>query len=306
MRRAQLPGEHPIKYLRPEQLLDSIREFDPKYAVSRGEFSIDVVSRLDDMEWNQMDQLHRPWIHNTYQKNIRVALGRDFAVSFTRSGRWPFLITVSDVRVDRGVFYQDMVLAGVFYIHNNITFTQIGESVRLRHEWIIHSHRLLKFVHGIIGRMYRKLNVKLQAEDNVIRSRRLQLRLWGYGFRSDPPDFYNSNQLTNNTVYPPLPEGESIALQEAPSGEMAVRMLGNVEFALRRGENDEVLVWPNACPHEGGALATGRLDKDCKLQCPWHGLKFAAVRLSPAQPQGEAHGFAYRLEGGRIHVVRKA
>ena len=75
--------------------------FDSTYAVTRGEFSIDVNCPLADLEWNHMDQLHRQYIHNTYQKNLRIALGREFAVSLTRWGRWPFLITVTDVRREK-------------------------------------------------------------------------------------------------------------------------------------------------------------------------------------------------------------
>jgi nitrite reductase/ring-hydroxylating ferredoxin subunit len=295
------PEDRPVRYIRSGQLFDSIQGFDPKHAVSRGEFSIAVPGLLKDMEWNQMDQLHRPFIHRTYRDNLRIALGRDFAVSLTRWGRWSFLITVTDTRVAEGVYYQDFVLGGMIFIHNTITLREQDEIVHLKIEWLINSHRFLKPLHPVLGRMFYKLNVRLQEEDSVIRSQRYRLRKKGYAFRSDPPDYYNSNQLTNNTVYPELPEGACIRVDTLPMHETTPCMAGDMEFLVRRGEG-EVLIWPSACPHEGGELGKGRQKEDCRIECPWHGLKINGARMSLQQPKAENYGFSYTLEKGTIHI----
>jgi nitrite reductase/ring-hydroxylating ferredoxin subunit len=298
--------ERDIRHIRQGKLFGSIADFDLKNATTRGEFVLDMPYLKKDVEWNHMDQLHRPYIHHTYSDNLRIALGRDFAVSLTRWGKWPFLITVTDMRIEEGLYYQDLVLAGVVFIHNTISMTEIedngsGNTLRLKLEWIIHSHRFLKPLHAILGRMFYKLNVRLQEEDAEIRGRRYALRQDGYSFLSDPPDYYNSNRLTNNTVYPDLPSDIFINLEKFPLGTLETRKAGTVEFLVRR-DNDAVHIWPAACPHEGGSLGKGKLLENCRLECPWHGLKFSAATLTVQQPEAEAYGFSYRLDSNTVRI----
>ena len=40
------------------------------------------------------------------------------------------------------------------------------------------------------------------------------LRKYGYNFKSDPPNYYSSNQLTNNTIYPALKKSVKIKVEE--------------------------------------------------------------------------------------------
>lgn len=292
-----------IKYLRPPQLFEAMQNFNASHSVTRGEFSIKVPSLLQDMEWNQMDQLHRPHMHHTYQESIRIALGRDFASSLTRWGRWPFYITVTDMRVDKGVYYSNFTLAGVLFVHNIITFTEENEVVTLKHEWFISSHWLFKPLHYVISRMWYNLNVRLQQEDALIRAQRYKLRKQGYSFLSDSesPDFCTANMLTNNTVYPELPESASIDISALGVDQRMGYEAGAVEFIVQRKQN-EILVWPSACPHEGGELAKGKLHDDCRMECPWHGLKFNAARLSEAEPTTERYGFVYTLKQNTIAI----
>lgn len=298
--------ERSLRYIRQSKLFDSIAAFNPKNTTTRGEFFLDMPYNKIDVEWNHMDQLHRPFIHNTYNENIRIALGRDYAHSLTRWGKWPFLITVTDMRVEEGLYYQTLVLAGLFYIHNTISMTEIedkgdGNTLRLKLEWIIHSHWLLKPVHAVLGKMFYKLNVRLQEEDTEIRGTRCELRKKGYTFRSDPPDYYNSNLLTNNTCYPMLHADTTISLGELPMGKKKIVSAGPVDFLVLK-EEKRAMIWPAACPHEGGNLYKGKLHDDCRMECPWHGLKFSAAILSEAQPSAEAYGFVYTLEGGILTI----
>lgn len=296
--------ERSLRYIRPHQIFDAIRNFNRNHSVTRGEFSIKVPSLLGDMEWNQMDQLHRPFVHSTYQENIRIALGRDFASSLTRWGRWPFLITVTDMRVDKGLYYGNFTLAGIVFVHNTISFTEENEVVELKHEWIISSHPVFKPLHWILNRMWYNLDVRLQKEDAVIRAQRYKLRKLGYRFQHDDNlDFYTANLLTNNTIYPPLPQNATIDLSTLSMDTIACSKVGNVEFLVQK-KNDEVLIWPAACPHEGAELKTGKLHEDCRFECPWHGLKFGAARLNSANPVAEMYGFNYTLQQNMI-VVRQ-
>lgn len=288
-------------HIPPEKLHETLAAFDRRNAVTHGVFEFRLENTLADMEWNHMDQLHRPFIHHTYQENIRIASGRDYALSLTRWGKWPLLILVTDMRLAPGLFYQSFVLAGLVHVHNVIALTETGDEVLLKLDWYIHSHRFLKPLHFLLDRKFHRLNARLQEEDAQVRNQRFALRKKGYSFRSDPPDYVTSNTLTNNTVYPKLPENAFIPLASAEAGRTVRMAVGEVDFLLR-SDGGDYLLWPAACPHEGGELEKGTLREDCRLECPWHGLPFAPARVSAAKPQAKAYGFIYMLEAERIRV----
>jgi hypothetical protein len=254
-----------------------------------------------------MDQLHRPFIHNTYHENIRIALGRHFSVSLTKWNPWPFFITVTDMRLAEGLYYQSFTLAGIVFVHNIITMhEQENDVVRLRLEWLICSHRLLKPLHYFLGRSFLKLNARLQTEDAQVRGRRFELRKKGYTFRSDPPDYFTANLASNNTIYPALPEGASLRI-EGLSAAITERQIEDFPFLLCR-DGDHVLIWPATCPHEGGPLGRGILGNNCRIECPWHGMKFAPARVGPDRPTDEAYGFSYSWaeDGIRVRYPQRA
>ena len=72
------------------------------------------------------------------------------------------------------------------------------------------------------------------------------------------------------------------------------------EFIIKK-ENNTYYIWPAACPHEGGPLLNGKLDK-AKITCPWHGLHFSAAQLSIESPEAFKYGFEYRLMKNCIHI----
>lgn len=291
-----------IKYLTPDNLHEQLKTFTAGMAVTKGSFEL-VVKRcmLEDIEWNHMDQLHRPTIHNTYEKGIRIATGCNFALSLTEWGKWPFLIQVTDVYVSRGLFYQSLTLAGIIFIHSIISMEQIGDDVKLIDEWYIASRKIFKFLHKPIDRKLFTLNARLQEEDEQVRQGRFDLRKKGYQFRSDAPNYFTSNQLGTNTIYPPLDEEAAILIDDV-TDYPSVKEIGGLEFVVKR-EKDTYSIWPAACPHEGGPLINGQFC-DTKIACPWHGLMFSPVVLSSASPVGARYGFEYSLRGNQILVTK--
>lgn len=294
-----------IKFIKPEDLTNELKNFSANMAVTYGQFEIDVPSLLEDMEWNHMDQLHRPYIHNTYQEAIRLAFGNDFAVSLTRWGRWPFFITVSDVRIKPGLFYQSMTLAGIFFVHLIISMSEANEIVHLKAEWYITSHKLFKFLHKILSKKFYKLNERLQIEDNQIRSHRYALRKKGYKFGVNEINYYHSNLMRHNTIYPALPLNAAIQINNLSIDEMTTQKLGELDFLIKRTHNNHYLLWPAACPHEGGNLALGKPCANDQIQCPWHGLRFSAVNLSAQESFKEAYGFEFELREECIYIRNK-
>lgn len=280
-------------------LSEKIRRFTAGMAVTSGTFEIVVPGQLSDMEWNQMDQLHRTYVHRTYDRALRIVIAEDHAVSLTQWGRWPFLISVSDTRVAPGLFYQSMTLAGVVFLHSVIAFTVEGNQVRLRDDWYIASHRLFSFLHKPLNRRLLALHRRLNSEDAEIRERRRTLRLDGFRFSSDPPDFLTANNLSNHTLYPRL-EG-TMPISELPRDEFVRRRLGSIDFLLRREADDTVSIIPAACPHEGGPLERGRIC-DGRIECPWHGLQFRPAQLNVRTTSQTAFGFRFDLVAQGIRV----
>lgn len=292
-----------IKFITPDNLYQQIGTFTKGMAVTRSCFEFDIPRcTLQDLAWNHMDQLHRQSVHNTYEKGLRIALSKDFAVSLTQWSKWPLFITVTDVRLAENMFYQSMTIAGIIFLHSIISFEEMANhTIKLKNEWFIGSHKMFRFIHKFLDKKLFTLNERLQHEDAQIRNGRFDLRNKGYTFRSDPPDYYNSNRLESNTIYPPIGQPGYFDLSYFTDQATQVA-LGNVEFILQKTAAS-FLIWPAACPHEGGPLLQGKI---CSTQvtCPWHGLRFRAAELSPARPQAVQNGFEYTLRGDQIHVVR--
>ncbi|MCD6038606.1 MAG: Rieske [2Fe-2S] domain [Gammaproteobacteria bacterium] len=290
-----------IKYLSPDALYEQIKQFTSGMIVTKGAFEVIVEKcTLEDVEWNHMDQLHRLSIHNTYEKGIRIATGHDFAVSLTQWKNWPFFITVTDVYVAKGLFYQSLTLAGVVFVHSIISLEQINDTVKLKDEWFIASHKLFKLLHKPLNKKLYKLNARLQQEDEQIRQGRFELRKQGYHFKTDCPDYHNSNLLGANTIYPVLEADAHFSVEGLTEKPMLVEA-ANLKFIASKNNEDTYFIWPATCPHEGGPLIKGTFCK-AKAICPWHGLHFKAIELSEAYPFGSRYGFAYELVGKKVYI----
>ena len=196
-------------------LAKAIKDFCKGTSVTTGNFSCEAPGSVQDLEWNHMDQSHRPFIHSTYSDELRISLGENFANSLTKWGNWPFFINVIDVRVKEGQYYQTFTIGGLIYVHTVIEMDFINDdNSSLDISWHILSHWFLRPIHKYLDKKIYKLNVRLQEEDYVIRSQRALLRKYGYNFKSDPPDYCSSNKLTNNTVYPSLKYPIKINIKE--------------------------------------------------------------------------------------------
>jgi hypothetical protein len=123
------------------------------------------------------------------------------------------------------------------------------------------------------------INEKLNKEDFPIRQRRLDLRKKGYHFKTDEPNFLNSNELTDNVIAPLSEMQGRFPLKEF-SSEIRKISVGQVDLLVKTEDaGRSFLVWPEVCPHEGGPLAEAKVC-DKALICPWHGLKFQATTVN--------------------------
>ena len=291
-------------------LSKAIKDFCKGTSVTTGNFSCEAPGSVQDLEWNHMDQSHRPFIHSTYSDELRISVGENFANSLTKWGNWPFFINVMDVRVKDAQYYQTFTIGGLIYVHTVIEMSFIDDkNSSLDIEWHISSHWLLKPIHKYLDKKIYKLNVRLQEEDYIIRSQRALLRKYGYNFKSDPPNYFSSNMLTNNTIFPILEKSLKINVDDFTDVNIIENKRGNlykfgekeISFIIQKVSNDEFFIWPSVCPHEGASLENGNFC-DGRVTCPWHGLNFTGSKLSKDKNNISKYGFIYKLDNGLIII----
>lgn len=292
-------------YTAPEKILDSFKSLGGRQAVTSGHFEILGKCSIEDLDWNHMDQMHRPCLHRTYAESMRLVRTADLAVSLTKvkAAGIPCLMLVTDVRLRPGLFYQFYTILGLIYVHTVIQMIPSGEKTLQTVDWHIVSHPLLKFLHGNLSRRLKKLNEIQNAEDVPVRDRRYELRRKGYSFASDNPDFLNSNTLTNNVKAPAIHGTHRVSLKALTSESRGRVAVGPIEL-LVRPNGESFTFWTAVCPHEGGPLEAGAQTGN-QIECIWHGLKFPGLTLSPGKPKGNLCGLDMSLEGSDL-IVRSS
>jgi hypothetical protein len=292
-----------VGFIREGKVDESLRKLIPGAFISKGRYSYSGQSELRDLVWNHMDQNHRPLIHRTYGEASRIFIDGHASFSLTRFRGWPIVIPVFDGYYRENGFYQVLVLFGLIAIVNIIECNAADNGTKMDISWVIASHHWLRFLHPLLSRRFVRLNEIQNREDGPIRDRRVALRTWGYRFKTDDPDFLNSNVIENNTIFPPVPAPGTVMLGDLPD-QRAVRVSFAERAFIFRRDREAVEVWPGVCLHEGAELDIAHLD-GAVAKCPWHGLEFAARRLVEGGHGIELCGASLDLTGGKI-LVRSA
>lgn len=184
----------------------------------------------------------------------RAAPGRRRACNVVRWGGLPIFFQVANAKISDGLFYQTMTVLGVLYLHQFTRLTQKTEQVLIEVDWFTASHWLFRWLHGPFNRRLLRLQRQQDREDNeIMRGQRLALRKRGYRFATDVPDFWNSNDLGDNMVAPPLGRVHEVPLSSLPETGYGRVQTGPIGFHAQRN-GDAVMLWPDVCPHEGGKL----------------------------------------------------
>lgn len=293
----QLPDA--VRYIPPGPLDAQLKKLGKYVAISKGKFLFPAHCEVRDLDWNHMDQQHRPCIHNAFQGAIRLATGPDFALSLTKlkvlGFGWSFLL--ADIRLGPGLFCQSFTLFNLFYVHQVQRFTSGGMEM----EWKIVSHPLLKFLHGFISRYYLRVNKVQNNQDVPIRIRRAELRKKGYRFETDEPNFLNSNSATNNVIFPKLQQSYHFSIMQLPLEGFQKVEVGPISLLISRKGDQEISVWTEICPHEGGPLEGAKLCGN-KLQCPWHEYQFPGAHLTAERSEANLGHLRLTLNGNELIV----
>tara|TARA_Y100001968_G_scaffold311699_1_gene334061 strand:+ start:6209 stop:7117 length:909 start_codon:yes stop_codon:yes gene_type:complete len=289
------------KKFRPwEELPRDLEKNFPNFARTTGIFTIPSDLEVRDLDWNHMDGLHRPNIHNSYHQSVRLASDINFQYSFTRLGLSPLIMPIFDVKIDDGNFYQSFSIFNLFLIICSIRVEKIDESnCNQVIEWQILSHPWLRFMHKLISKRLYRLSFIQNREDIVIRRRRTELRRWGFTFDTDTPNFLNSNDLSCKIIPPSQPFSSfSIDFNTLLNKEIKQIKVNLIPLYVKR-VNNKLFIWPGICPHEGAKLTKNCFVQD-KIICPWHNLNLGPSILSSKNPSLDLLGIKINLIGNLI------
>ncbi|MDA1277813.1 MAG: Rieske 2Fe-2S domain-containing protein [Verrucomicrobia bacterium] len=285
--------ERDLQYVDPESLIEEFKGMGKGMAVTHGFYELECEAAVNDLDWNHMDPHHCPFIHRTYGEASRLACGRNFQLSLTHYPSSPLFVAVTDVRLKPGLFYQCFSVFNLVFVMSVIRSLPCDTGSQQRIDWYIVSRRFWSFLHPMLNRKMKKLNVVQNAEDAPIRQRRRELRNAGFRFKSDIPDYIVASALDNHTIPPALTIVQDIALVETGPSQPTPFRIEALDF-LYLFQNGVISLWPGACPHEGGPLCDGRLE-DGGIVCPWHGLRFPPLRLTGDVPEGVIGGVRFVL-----------
>lgn len=291
---------HGAAFIRESEIDSALARLIPKVRITKGRYTWPARAKQRDLVWNHMDQNHRPYIHRTYDDAMRLHIGEQAAFSLTRFGNWPVVVPVFDGHYKDNGFYQVLCLFGLIVVVIFIEACDDGEKRFMQIDWAIASHRLLRFLHPILDRRLRRLNDVQNAEDEVIRDRRVELRAEGYRFLTDDPDFVNSNAVGNNVVYPPVATSQVLSLADLGMSEVRRIVVDRRAFLVRRVA-ETIQIWPGVCPHEGACIEPDHV-RENMVRCPWHGLEFKMRSLSSGET-ATICGARIEYRDGALHVA---
>lgn len=269
-----------LNYIAPENIPKYLNNLHAGMSLSHCTHSSLVPGFINDLEWNFFDEPHRQYVHNTYDDMYKVIAGKYFSVNIVKWKNLPIFFQVANAKITDGLLYQSMNVLGILCVHQVVRLTQQEpHNVMIQVDWWTASHWIFKWLHRPFNKKLMFLQRKQDLEDNVaIRGRRLDLRLRGFAFATDKPDFINSNTLTNKVKLPLPDEPIVISLRDYAKNEVH-RFKSEAIELLFKLVDDGVEVWPGICPHEGAQLDKSHLCKEVAV-CPWHGRTFPKVMLN--------------------------
>lgn len=283
----------------------NVKKFSKGFVTSEQSACLDVPGTLEDLEWNHMDHAHRPFIHDTYNKNLRLYYTKKSASSLTFWKNLPIILHVNDFYIDKGLFSQTINLMGIIFIDSKLSLKYLSEyETRMNVDWFISSYWIFKPIHKILLKMLLKLFNKLQDEDLIIRNQRVIIRKKGYKFKDSQPDYLNSNSMNLSVIYPKLKKSFSKSLEDLSINKDHLVYAENNLFIINKKSNNDLLIWPGVCPHQGGSLESCSESGDKKV-CPWHGLKIPAIKLNADHTTVSKYGFKFKLINEYIEITNE-
>lgn len=265
---------------------------------------------LADADWNYKDVPHLNVVHT----NVRALLGTvdDEVITTINLQKimgiaWP-LTLVNYASSDNAQTYFTSLGPYVLVVYTQYDALGPNET-KVTTTYNVAATGIMRFAFPFIRRTLTKNYRQLMLEDLPMRDRRGQLRARGFRFRSDGrnrtfPE--TMNVLVDNVV---APERNSVRTEAVRLDELALRGEVFVGPDDDRGvrlvkQNDEVLVMPRFCGHEGAGLDCAQV-KNGRLSCPWHGKTIVPLaRLALHDGASCSFGASnVSVDAGAVHLT---
>ena len=267
-----------------------------------------------DADWNYKDVPHLNVVHELVDATIASIDDETMASVLMQKAvglRFPITTFTYDSGNDRqtcffNVFFYQLIIES--------KWEQLGPlRTRVTTRYAIGSAPFWQLFVPIVKWVLARNYENLMTTDIAMRSRRGELRKWGFTFKGDkaPYSYRATMKLQEANVIPPA----GIATPTPPSATLSLRELERdkvitIGQADHRGlrfqlEDGVVRVFPRMCPHEGANLDHSSC-KNGQIACPWHARKFAplaTLALGKGQKVATSEHFELTLEGDSLHVV---
>jgi hypothetical protein len=242
-----------------------------------------------DADWNYKDVPHLNALHrlvNCFPTSIEEQVITTINFQEVLGLTIPLVVVNYHSGTDRQTYYTSFL--GLLLIIET-TWESIGEiRTRVTTSYAIGSKWFLRWAHPIVKRLISRNYAVLMSEDIPMRTRRGQLRRWGYGFRTDgrPHTFTSTlhildeNMVMKQELHPPA----SVRLSFAELAAIKEKDLLTTEsdhWGLRFSVRENHLnIYPRLCPHEGACLDVEPITKEA-VRCPWHGRMLRPLASLP-------------------------
>lgn len=266
-----------------------------------------------DVDWNNKDVPHLNHLHSLVN-DVTCVAEKDLqaSISLQKVLGIPFPLIL--VHYDIGPNHQTHFVTLLAYsMITNHQFIQLSPTrTRAVTTYTVCSTRFWMLFWPLIRRLIKRNWAQLMTEDVPMRTRRGQLRSWGYSFRGDDEpmrDIRASIPIAANNVLLPDPPLEVPAIAPVPveriprDGFTYLSREDHLGLALTR-DGDRVLAYPRLCPHEGARLDDAPMADGC-LVCPWHGRELgpvATLDLREDEPHADTDWHHLEVVDGKLHV----
>ncbi len=230
-----------------------------------------------DADWNYKDVPHLKYVHNLVNAYMS-AVSDDFVATINAQKTFGMKLPLCVFNYQSGPNAQTYYTTWLFFVL--IVETRYEElapcKTRVTTSYHIGSPKLLRWCLPIIRWAIKRNYKDLMSTDIPMRERRGQLRLWGYAFKKEKPNYSfeetmniaGTNVVAPLTVFTPV----KIVLEQVlphNGNEFLVGRADAFGFRLIRKDN-LVMVFPRMCLHEGASLDNQPCKKDAIIKCPWH------------------------------------
>jgi nitrite reductase/ring-hydroxylating ferredoxin subunit len=274
----------------------------------------------DDADWNYKDVPHLHHVHELAEA-IPTIVSDDIITSVNMQKvlwfRFPFSLT----NFESGENAQTYYTTWMFYVLMIETvYEKTGPcQTRVTTTYAVGSPIWLHWTFPIIRWILKRNYDNLMSTDIPMRTRRGQLRGWGYTFFKEDSRYSfekTMDILKSNVISPNLPvahAGYNVSIAEVlpNDGEHFLGRDDHLGIRLVR-QGNQLMFYPRMCPHEGASLDSYSCKagkdpvKGGKLQCAWHGRvfkPFANFDISNAETQEiKTEFFIIKLDNNNLKI----